>query len=259
MPLSSLSLITSQKAIELSDEDRIYSWLPLYHDMGLIACFMLPVVYHLPVVMQSPTDWVMRPGSMLSLISDYRCTLSWVPNFVLQFLARRVPLRDRSSLDLSCLRMLINCSEPVRHQSISEFCFAYAGSASDESSHQSCYAMAENVFALTQSGTGGRDIPCSIWVDGKRLTEQHIAEPVMEGQEGAVCLVSSGRCLPGNRFRILDTDGRELSEGHVGEIVLQSDSMFSGYYNRPDLTEKVLKGGWSGPETWAFPLTANSS
>jgi acyl-CoA synthetase (AMP-forming)/AMP-acid ligase II len=77
--------------LKITEEDRIYSWLPLYHDMGLIACFMLPLVCHLPVVMQSPTDWVMQPGSMLSLITEYRCTLSWIPNFALQFLARRVP------------------------------------------------------------------------------------------------------------------------------------------------------------------------
>jgi acyl-CoA synthetase (AMP-forming)/AMP-acid ligase II len=232
------------RAIELREDDRIYSWLPLYHDMGLIACFMLPLAYHVPVIMQSPTDWVMRPGAMLSLISDYRCTLSWIPNFALQFLARRVPQRERARLDLSCLRMLINCSEPVRQQSINEFCSAYAEHGFRREAHQTCYAMAENVFAVTQSGVGEHDIPLSIWVDGRHLIDEHIAEPVTESQDGAVCLVSSGRCLPGNRFRILDSDNRDVPEGHVGEIVLQSDSMFEGYYNRPDLTEKALKGGW---------------
>ena len=70
--------------------DRVYSWLPLYHDMGLIACFMLPLVCHVPVVMQSPLDWVMHPDTMLQVISEYRCTLAWLPNFAFQFVPRRV-------------------------------------------------------------------------------------------------------------------------------------------------------------------------
>ena len=71
--------------------DSIYSWLPLYHDMGLIACFMLPMVCHMPVVMQSPLDWVMQPEAMLQVISEFKCTLAWMPNFAFQFVPRRVP------------------------------------------------------------------------------------------------------------------------------------------------------------------------
>ena len=61
-------------ALKVSNQDRLYSWLPLYHDMGLIACFMLPLVYHLPILMQSPLEWVIRPGTMLQIISEFRCT-----------------------------------------------------------------------------------------------------------------------------------------------------------------------------------------
>ena len=231
-------------ALKLNENDRIYSWLPLYHDMGLIACFMLPLVYHLPVVMQSSTDWVMRPGSMLSLITEHRCTIGWIPNFALQFLARRVPKRDRSQFSLSSMRMLINCSEPVRKQSIDEFCSAFAECGFAPQAHQASYAMAENVFALTQSGMDSMTGPRVILVDGGRLTEQHIAELVPKGWPGALPLVSSGRCLPGNQFRIANADDHDLPDGHVGEIILRSDSMFEGYYNRPDLTEKVLRDGW---------------
>jgi fatty-acyl-CoA synthase len=232
------------QSLELTQEDKIYSWLPLYHDMGLIACFMLPLAAHLHVVMQSPTDWVVQPASMLSLISEYRCTLGWIPNFTLQFLARRVHPDDRKSFDLSSLRMLINCSEPIRAQSMEEFCAAYADCGLRPNVLQSSYAMAENVFAVTQSGSQGATDPQRIWVDSRTLKGRHVIEIAKRDSPGALCLVSSGRCLANNRVRILSADGQDLPNGHVGEILIQSDSLFTGYYNRPDLTAKAMQDGW---------------
>jgi fatty-acyl-CoA synthase len=230
------------KALDINDQDRIYSWLPLYHDMGLIACFMLPLVYHLPIVMQSPIEWVVRPGSMLQLITDYRCTLAWVPNFTLQFLARRVPQEDRSHYNLSTLRGLINCSEPVRAQSIDEFVTAYEPYGLKPSALKSSYAMAENVFAVTQSDVS--TVPARLWVGVKELSEKQLALPTSENATGSLCLVSSGQCLPGNKVRIVSPDGRDLADGEVGEIAIQSDSLFDGYYNRPDLSAVAIKEGW---------------
>jgi fatty-acyl-CoA synthase len=232
------------ESIQLTDNDRIYSWLPLYHDMGLIACFMLPLVFHVPVVMQSPTDWVVQPSSMPLLISRYRCTLGWVPNFTFQFLARRVPADRRQEFDLASLRMLINCSEPVRAQSMDEFRDAYAGCGLAPHVAQASYAMAENVFAVTQSGGDGNSGPARIWVNSQSLTDRHVAEIAKNDTPGAICFVSSGRCLPQNRVRIVDNSGQDLPSSHVGEILIQSDSMFEGYYNRPDLTLRALKDGW---------------
>ena len=88
-------------ALMLRSDDRIYSWLPLYHDMGLIACFVLPMICHLPVIMQSPTDWVLQPATMLQIISEYRCTLAWIPNFAFNFLARRAHPETGAAYDLS--------------------------------------------------------------------------------------------------------------------------------------------------------------
>ena len=231
-------------ALRINDQDRIYSWLPLYHDMGLITCFMLPLSCHLSVVMQSPTDWVMQPATMLELISQHRCTLAWVPNFTLQFLARRVRPEDRADYDLSSLRALINCSEPVRAQSMDEFQVAFGSCGMKPNVLQSSYAMAENVFAVTQSGMNEEPGPHRLWVDGARLRNEHKAVPVEEAVEGAVPLVSSGQCLPGNSVRIVSSDGQDLSDGTIGEILITSDSLFNGYYNRPDLTEEALKDGW---------------
>ncbi len=231
------------RTIRMVPEDRIYNWLPLYHDMGLIACFMVPLVCHVTVVMQSPTAWVMQPATMLQLISNHRCTLAWVPNFTLQFLARRVRPADRSTLDLSCLRALINCSEPVRASSMDEFLTAFANAGLKANVLQSSYAMAETVFAVTQSDVTGAG-PSRIWVDGETFRKGNRALPVSKSTSGATCLVSSGSCLPSTQVRIVSDEGEELAPGSVGEILIHSDSMLDGYYNRPDLTEKVLRDGW---------------
>jgi PAS domain S-box-containing protein len=236
--------------LDIDDRDRIYSWLPLYHDMGLIASFMLPLVYHLPIVIQSPIDWVVRPGSMLQLISDYRCTLTWVPNFALQLLARRVRDEDRVRYNLSSLRALINCSEPVRAESMDEFLTAYQPCGLRPNVLKSSYAMAENVFAVTQSEIKGS--PRRLWVDERQLPRRSLAVPVANQAKGGVCVVSSGPCLPGNHVRIVSANGNVLGDGEVGEIFVQSDSMFSGYYNRPDLTAKAFTDGWYGSGDLGF-------
>src|SRR5579862_1152099 len=166
--------------------DRIYSWLPLYHDMGLIGCFILPMVCHVPVVMQSPVDWVMHPETMLQIISEHKCTLAWLPNFVFQFVPRRVPADRRREYDLSSLRALINCSEPVRTSSMVEFQKAFGVKSAVL---QSCYAMAENVFAVTQSGL--TQPPGQIWADGHHFRSAHRIVKVAEGTPGAVSFTSS--------------------------------------------------------------------
>jgi acyl-CoA synthetase (AMP-forming)/AMP-acid ligase II len=232
------------EALALSPSDAIYSWLPLYHDMGLIAAFMLPMTRHLPVVMQSPTAWVMDPATMLQAISEYRCTLAWIPNFTYQFVARRTRPDELGGIDLSSLRALINCSEPVRAESMEEFAAAFGACGFRREALQSSYAMAENVFAVTHSGVAGRGAPVKVSVDAACWRREHRAVPVAAGHADSIDVVSSGACLPGNEVRIVSSSGKELPEGHVGEILIRSDSLFDGYYNRPDLTAQALRDGW---------------
>lgn len=234
--------------------DRVYSWLPLYHDMGLIACFMLPLVSHVPVVMQSPVEWVMHPHTMLRVISDYRCTLAWLPNFVFQFVPRRVRAETLQTYDLSSVRALINCSEPVRAASIDEFSRAFATSGLRPNALQSSYAMAENVFAVSQSDVRRPDSPTRIWADGSRFRAEHLVVAVAEDSPGAICFVSSGRLLPNHRVRIVSEDGANLADGNVGEIMVSSDCLFQGYFHRPDLTDEVLRDGWYSTGDLGFQL-----
>ena len=232
-------------ALQIDDaRDSVYSWLPLYHDMGLIACFMLPMVCHLPVVMQSPLDWVMHPETMLRIFTDHKCTLAWLPNFAFQFVPRRTPKEHWSQYDMSSARALINCSEPVRMASMNEFYGAFAACGLKRSALQSSYAMAENVFAVTQSGIQGKAGPEMVWADGQRFRSEHFIAPMAEGSAGAMCFTSSGRLLPNNSVRIVSDSGELLPETWVGEIAIQSDSLFQGYYNRPDLTAQAIRDGW---------------
>ena len=223
--------------------DRIYNWLPLYHDMGLIACFMLPMVCHIPVVLQSPLDWVMHPETMLQIIDEYECTLAWLPNFAFQFVARRTPAALRSRYDLSSVRALINCSEPVRAYSMSEFQRAFSGSGLKDFALQSSYAMAENVFAVSQSNLDRPDGPARIWADGAQFRASHQIIQVAEPTPGAIAFTSSGHVLPGHEIRIISEAGMILGDNSVGEILVKSDCLFDGYFNRPDLTSQALIDG----------------
>jgi len=229
-----------QRALRIDGaSDRIYSWLPLYHDMGLIACFMLPMVCHVPIVMQSPLDWVMHPETMLQIISEHKCTLAWLPNFAFQFMPRRTPQNRWAQYDLSSLRALINCSEPVRASSMLEFQKAFA---IESQVLQSCYAMAENVFAVTQSELNHP--PVRVWAEGQAFRSAHRVVPVADGTSGAIAFTSSGRLLPNHELRIVSDSGAVLDDADVGEIQVKTDCMFKGYFNRPDLTAQAIVDGW---------------
>ncbi len=224
--------------------DRIYSWLPLYHDMGLIACFILPMAYHVPLVMQSPLDWVMHPETMLQVISEHKCTLAWLPNFAFQFVPRRTRPNRRAQYDLSSVRVLIDCSEPVRTSSMQEFQNAFAGTGLKAGALQTSYAMAENVFAVTQSDIDQPTGPSRIWADGKQFRNSHRVVRVEEGSAGSISFTSSGRLLPNHEIRIVSDSGAPLGESQAGEILIKSDCLFGGYYNRADLTAKAIVDGW---------------
>lgn len=241
--LRQLEHLTRALKIDASS-DHIYSWLPLYHDMGLIACFMLPVVSHIPVVMQSPLEWVMHPETMLQIISEYKCTLAWLPNFAFQFMSRRTPQARRAQYDLSSLRALINCSEPVRASSMVEFQKAFSAAGFRSAALQSSYAMAENVFAVTQSDIDRAEACATLWADGPDFRGAHQIIPVAAGTPGAVAFTSSGRLLPNHEVRIVAETGALLGDHFVGEILVRSDCLFDGYYNRPDLTAQAIVDGW---------------
>ncbi len=229
-------------AIALRPDDVIVSWLPLYHDMGLIAGFILPIVQGIHLVLMSPFHWVRDPQILLHAIHEHRGTLCWLPNFAYNFLATRVRRSALDGLDISSVRAFINCSEPVRHDSHELFGAFYAPHGLDPLALHTCYAMAENTFAVTQSAL---DAPPRLdIVDRRVLMEQRRALPA-DGTDGpTVALVSCGRPIAHTEIRIVDAERHDLPERHVGEVALRSNCMLSGYYHRPDATAQALDGGW---------------
>lgn len=230
-----------QRAIDVRDDDVIVSWLPLYHDMGLIAGFLLPVLRRIPLVLLSPLDWVRAPHKLIRAISDFQGTLSWLPNFAYNFCAQKIRERDLLDIDLSSWRAVINCSEPIHWSSHKMFLERFSSYGLRKEALATSYAMAENVFAVTQ---GGIDSPVTIdIIDGEAFRSLQVAKPSLDNHK-ALKMVSSGHSIPNTYLRVIDDHGENLQERSIGEIVIKSDCMLTGYYNRPELTKKAFLNGW---------------
>ncbi|HYO89466.1 MAG TPA: AMP-binding protein [Candidatus Limnocylindrales bacterium] len=237
-----LNQITSYaRALKLRNDDVIASWLPLYHDMGLIAGFLLPLIAGIPLVLMSPFDWVAHPALLLRAIHDYRATLCWLPNFAYNHMALRVRQRDSEGLDLAHMRAFINCSEPVRASSHALFLERFAANGVRADQLAVSYAMAENTFAVTQTALGelARIEP----IDRDALQRDLRAAPVAEDHPKAMAQVSCGRPIAGTQVKVVDADGALLPERRIGELLVKSDCMLTGYFRRPDL-QPFDAGGW---------------
>lgn len=230
------------KAIQLNKEsDVIVSWLPLYHDMGFIACFIMPVVLQIPLVLMSPFDWVRAPYKLLQSVSQYHGTLTWLPNFAFNFCAQKIRERNLENVNLSSWRAIINCSEPVHVESHNLFFEKFSRYGLNYSALQTCYAMAENVFAVTQSPLD--KTPVIDEIDREIFMTQRLA---LKGKPDSPTLkmTSSGKPLPNVKIKVVDESFNEVDERVVGEIAVQSDCMLTEYFNRPDATEAAIKNGW---------------
>lgn len=217
--------------------DVIVSWLPLYHDMGLIAGFVMPIVSGTHLVLMSPFEWVRQPVSLLETISRHRGTLCWLPNFAYNLIART--LRPGAQFDLSSWRAAINCSEPVYDESHRAFIEKLAPFGFSPDALAVSYAMAENTFAVTQTALGAP--PRVDVVEIAALQEGGEALPAATGKR----VVSCGAPIESVQLAIFDDQRRLLPERRVGEIGLRSEFMLSGYYRRPDLDAQALTAdGW---------------
>ena len=229
------------KSLLLTEADVVVSWLPLYHDMGLIAGFLMPILSGIPLVIMSPFDWVRAPYKLLQSTSKYHGTLIWLPNFAYNFCAQKIRDRHIEDVNLASLRAVINCSEPVRWESHVAFYERFKDHGLKFEALQTSYAMAENVFGVTQSQFGR--IPVVNEIDREAFMVERVAKSPLDDRP-SMKMMSSGQPIENVKVKVVGEDGSDLPERVIGELVLQSDCMLTGYFNRPDLTQKAFRDGW---------------
>jgi fatty-acyl-CoA synthase len=237
-------------AIELNATDKVVSWLPLYHDMGLIAAFHLPLAFGIPVVQIDPFEWVQVPSLMLEAVSKEHGTISWLPNFAYNMMATKISDDALLDINLQSWRLIINCSEPIRHESHQTFHKRFQSYGLRKSALSSCYAMAETTFAVTQTPPGSD--PALLPLDRTDLSRGRVT--LSRDSTGARVCVSSGKVISGCTTRIVDECRKEVPEGVLGEIAIASESLFDGYRHYTDKTAEVLHDGWYYSGDYGFVI-----
>nr|ASV46949.1 hypothetical protein [uncultured bacterium] len=219
------------EAIALGPDDRVVSWLPLYHDMGLVTALVMPLARGVPAAMLQPLDWVGRPAAFLQAVARHGGTLAWMPNFAFAFLADRVREAELAGVALGTLRGLVNCSEPVTHEAQARFLARFAPLGVSPNALWGCYAMAETTFAVTH-GTAA---------DAGYLDPRG---PDAAAPGGRLPYVSTGRPVRGAEVMVCDAGGAPLPDRRAGELRVRAPFLFGGYYRDPEATRAAFADGW---------------
>ena len=223
------------------DDDVLVSWLPLYHDMGLIGLLSLSMTTGTEFVLASPQDFMSSPGRWMEWMSTYGGTATAGPNFSYALAARA--LKRAGSLDLSRWRIGLNGAEPIDPDSVENFCAAGAPHKLDPRSVFCAFGMAEATLAVTfPVPMTGMSVDA---VDLTALEHERYAAPVPADAECARRLARLGKPVPGLEIRIVEREtGNLMGEREVGELEIRGTSVTPGYYCRPDANEAVFHDGW---------------
>lgn len=223
--------------------DRCASWLPFYHDMGLVGLVLAPLAAQLSVDYLATRDFAVRPLQWLRLISRNRCTIAFSQPFGLKLCTLRARESDLQELDLSCWRAAGVGAEMIRLDTLKSFAAKFSSAGFDERAFLPCYGLAESTLAVSFPGIdqGAK----SLRVDTKTLIEKRMAIRVQADGRKFNEFVNCGRPLPGHRVKVVGDDGQELPSMMVGSILVKGSSIMDGYFNNPEETAKAIKpGGW---------------
>jgi fatty-acyl-CoA synthase len=226
--------------------DSGVSWLPLYHDMGLIGFVLAPIYHRNTITFLPPLLFLKRPARWLDAISRHRGTISFGPNFAYALCVKRIKEQEMAGLDLSSWRVAGCGAEPIRAENLKAFADKFASVGFSEKAFVCCYGMAESTLAISFSKLGtGVNVDV---VEGEKLWSERHAVPVAEGAERAAPIVQCGARFPEHDIQVFAPDDDEgkapLGDRQVGELRLRGPSLMSGYWNEPELTKRAFAGGW---------------
>lgn len=236
--------------------DRIASWLPFYHDMGLVGMLMTPLVTQVSVDYLATRDFAIRPLQWLRLISRNRCTVAFSQPFGLKLCTLRVRDSDLKDLDLSCWRVAGIGAEMIRPDTLRDFAEKFAPAGFNINAFLPCYGLAESTLAVTFSNTGHGFQ--SLRVDAAALIDKKIAVRLQADGRKYTEFVNCGRPLPGHTVKVVDDSGQELPDLRVGSVLVHGTSIMTGYFNSPEETKNALQpGNWLDTGDLGFLFEGN--
>ncbi|MBL9104288.1 MAG: AMP-binding protein [Myxococcales bacterium] len=238
-------------ACQLTGDDVMVSWLPLYHDMGLIGGWLMSFYFGNPTVLMSPVTFLSRPERWLEALSRYRGTISVSPNFAFDLCVRRITPEQVAGLDLSCARALLNGSEPILPHTLDRFAAHLAPAGLRPEALFCAYGLAENMVAVTFPPVLRR--PRVDRIDRKTFERSGRAEPVPSDSSDCLAFVGCGSAVPLHEIRVVDKDGRPLPDRRQGSLQFRGPSAFKGYYRNPEATARVKQAdGWNDTGDLAY-------
>jgi 1-acyl-sn-glycerol-3-phosphate acyltransferase len=229
-------------AIGAQPTDVFLSWLPLYHDMGLIGAWLGSLYFAMGFVLMPPTAFLGRPSRWLTRLHEHRATITGGPNFAYETCVTRVRDDDIAGIDLSCLRLAVNGSEAVSPSTVRRFCNRFAAFGFRRVAMAPAYGLAEAGVGLTlPPPTRG---PLFDRIERDAYERQGEARPAPASEPNALEYISSGQALPGYQLRVVDDSGRELPDRRVGRIEFRGPSATRGYMRNPEATSRLIHGDW---------------
>ncbi len=228
--------------VRAASTDVFVSWMPLYHDMGLIGAWLGSLYYAMPFAVMSPLVFLARPERWLWAIHRHRATISGAPNFGYELCLRRIADGDVQGLDLSSWRLAFNGAEPVSPETLRRFSARFARYGFRPEAMAPVYGLAECAVGLSFPPPGRA--PRYDRVEREPLMRAGRAVPAAAGDAKALEFVSCGRPLPGHHIRLVDSAGYEVGEREEGRLQFRGPSATGGYYRNLDETRKLLRDGW---------------